>query len=117
MELIDDVVAKLDEAVNTKNLKLVLSFYEEGALLVMEPGYIAKGKAEIRSFFESIFDRDIKVSQVNSNVMETGGIALFTSKWVARGFVPTGEKFFNENIATSVFRKGSDNKWRLVIDK
>lgn len=30
--------------------------------------------------------------------------------------MPNGDQFSNQNIATSVFRKGSDDKWRLVID-
>lgn len=34
----------------------------------------------------------------------------------AEGVSPEGNKFINENIATSVFRKSKDGKWRLIID-
>ena len=59
---------------------------------------------------------DIKAEQITTNVMQTGNIALFTSKWSAKGKTPDGNPFENNNIATSVFRKSADGVWRLVID-
>ena len=44
MNSLDNIVKELDKAVNDKDLEKVLSFYEEDAILVMEPGRIAKGK-------------------------------------------------------------------------
>jgi len=83
MQSLDDVVKELDAALNKKDKEAVLSFYEEDSLLVMEPGRIAKGKSEIANFFDFIFNMDIKAKQIKTNVMQSGDIALFTSKWVA----------------------------------
>lgn len=116
MDDLDDVVKELDRAMNNQEFDAVLDSYEEEAILVMEPGRIARGKSEISDFYKYIFQMDIKASQLTTNMLESGNIALFTSKWVAEGQTQNGEKFSNENIATSVFRKGSDGKWRLVID-
>ncbi len=116
VSILDEVVKELDAAVNSKQLDKVMEYYEDTAILVMEPGRVAKGKSEIRDFFQFIFGMNIKAKQIATNVMETGDIALFTSRWVAEGRMPNGSDFSNENIATSVFRKGSDGKWRLVID-
>ncbi|MCU7853348.1 MAG: hypothetical protein KZQ80_14190 [Candidatus Thiodiazotropha sp. (ex Monitilora ramsayi)] len=60
MDNLDDVVNELDKAVNSKNLDAVLDCYEEEAILVMEPGRVARGKAEISDFFKYIFRMDIK---------------------------------------------------------
>ena len=106
----------IDEAVNSKNIEAVLDFYEDEALLVIQPGRVARGKPELRNFFEAVFDMNIKAKQIATNVMETGDIALFTSKWVAEGRTSDGNEFSNINIATSVFRKSAVGKWRLVID-
>jgi ketosteroid isomerase-like protein len=80
MSTIDNVVKKLDQAVNNKNLEETLNYYEDEALSVMQPGRVAKDKSEIRYFFKYIFEMDISASQITTNVMETGDIALFTSR-------------------------------------
>ena len=116
MQTIDEAVKELDEAVNNKNIEAVLDFYEDEALLVIQPGRIARGKLELRKFFEAVFNMNTKAKQIATNVMETGDIALFISKWVAEGRTPDGNEFSNINIATSVFRKSAVGKWRLVID-
>jgi uncharacterized protein (TIGR02246 family) len=116
MNNLDDVVKELDRAVNNKDLGAVLDCYEEDAILVIEPGRIAHGKSEISDFFNNIFQMEIKAYQITTHTLQVGDIALFTSKWVAEGQALNGEKFTNQNIATSVFRKGADDKWRLVID-
>jgi ketosteroid isomerase-like protein len=85
---IGNVVKKLDQAVNNKNLEETLNYYEDEALLVMQPCRVAKGKSEIRDFFKYIFEIDTTASQITTNVMETGDIALFTSRWIAEGRTP-----------------------------
>jgi uncharacterized protein (TIGR02246 family) len=116
MEILDDLVKRLDDAVNNKRIDDVLDFYEDDALLVMEPGRVAKGKTEIRDFFQFVFTLDVKAKQITTNILEVGDIALFTSKWIAEGRTPDGSSFSSENVATSVFRKSSAGKWRLIID-
>ena len=116
MNSLDNIVKELDKAVNDKDLEKVLSFYEKDSILVMEPGRVAKGKAEIGQFFKYIFNMDIQAEQITTNVMQTGDIVLFTSKWTAKGKTPDGTTFNNNHIATSVFRKNADGVWRLVID-
>ena len=56
---------------------------------MIQPGGIARGKLELRNFFEAVFDMNIKAKQIATNVMETGDIALFISKWVQRVAHPT----------------------------
>ena len=116
MKSLDSVVEDLDAAVNSKDLKAVLSYYEDDAVLVMEPGRIANGIAEIRGFFKVVFDMNITARQLSTHVLQTEDVALFTSKWCAEGTLPNGESFSNENVATSVFRKGENGQWRMIID-
>ncbi|MCU7796168.1 MAG: SgcJ/EcaC family oxidoreductase [Candidatus Thiodiazotropha sp. (ex Myrtea spinifera)] len=116
MNTLNDVVKKLDDAVNNKSIAGVFDFYEDDALLVMEPGRVAKGKEEIRDFFQFIFGLDVKAKQIATNILEVEDIALFTSRWAAEGTLPDGNSFTNENVATSVFRKSQDGRWRLLIN-
>jgi len=116
MESLDNVVEDLDAAVNRKDLETVLSYYEENAVLVMEPGRVARGISEIRGFFKVVFDMNISAKQTSTYVLQAEDIALFTSKWIANGTLPSGESFTNENVATSVFRKSDKGQWRMIID-
>ena len=69
MQPIDEAVKELDEAVNSKNIEAVLDFYDDEALLVIQPGRIARGKLELRNFFEAVFDMNIKAKQIAMQLM------------------------------------------------
>jgi len=109
-------VLDLDDAFTRKDLEAVLSFYEDSAVLVIEPGRLARGKEELRRVFAYLFTLNGKAHQIQTNVIESGDIALFTSRWSFEGIGPNGESFKKESIATSVFRKGQDGTWRMIID-
>jgi uncharacterized protein (TIGR02246 family) len=112
-----EVVELLDQAFNRGDIEAVLDFYEEGAIMVVEPGRLATGKAELRSAFEWILT-NIKgtAKQEKSHVIEAGDIALFTSKWSYSGETADGTPITRESHATTIFRKGKDGRWRIVVD-
>lgn len=112
----DEAVKELDQALARRDIEAVLAFYEDGAAVVMEPGRIARGKEELRKFFTQLFALKGEAHQIKTHVIESGNIALFLSKWRFAGEGPGGQPFSRESVATSVFRKGIDGKWRIVID-
>ncbi|HEX9960887.1 MAG TPA: SgcJ/EcaC family oxidoreductase [Pyrinomonadaceae bacterium] len=113
---IEETVRKLDEAFNRRDIEAVLDFYEEDSVVVLEPNRLARGKAEIRAAFEWVFKLEGEAKQIKTNVIETGDVALFISKWTFSGKAPGGMAFMRESIAVSVFRRQADGKWRCVID-
>lgn len=112
-----ETVELLDEAFNRGDIDAVLDFYEETAVVVAEPGRMAKGKSEIRAVYEWIFAH-IKgtAKQEKTHVIETGDIALFTSKWNFTGTTLDGESVSRESYASVILRKNSNGEWRVVID-
>jgi hypothetical protein len=50
----EHAVELLDQAFNAGDLEKVLSFYEDAAVVVTEPGKTARGVSELRSFFERV---------------------------------------------------------------
>jgi len=112
-----DIVKKLDEAFNRKDIAAVLEFYTDDAIVVVEPGKLASGKTELKKFFEFVFKFDGIAQQDQIKVLEVSDIALFISKWHLTSKSPDGNTLITKNfIATSVFRKDTNGKWRLVID-
>jgi len=112
----EEVVKELDEAFGHADLEAVLAFYEDDAVVVVEPGRLARGKDELTRFFLHVFALKGTATQIETNVLESGDIALFTSRWRFTGTTQDGTPFQKESIATSVFRKGKDGRWRMVID-
>ncbi len=110
------VVKELDHAFNQKNIEAVLSFYEDQATMVVEPGKLAKGKPELRKVFEELFKMGGIAKQDKMKVIEVGDVALFISKWHLDTQATDSNKLATNFYATCVFRKGLDGKCRLIID-
>ena len=107
----------LDAAFNRGDIEAVLDFYEEEATMVFEPGRLATGQAELRSTYEWIFTH-IKgtARQEKTHVIETGDIALFSSRWCFSGALTDGTSVSRESYASVVLRKQADGGWRIVVD-
>jgi uncharacterized protein (TIGR02246 family) len=112
-----ETVAMLDEAFNAGDLEAVLNFYEEDAAIVLEPGRIVTGKPELRRAYLWILS-NIKgtARQEKTHVIETGDIALFTSRWNYTGTTSDGNTLFRESYASVVLRRQADGEWRIVVD-
>jgi ketosteroid isomerase-like protein len=108
-----EAVELLDAAFNEADIETVLEFYEDAAVVVIEPGQVARGSAELRNFFERMVRAGSSVKQLKTYTLEADGIALFLSRWSLYG---ENEKAARTFVATTVFRKQPDGGWRVLID-
>jgi len=106
----------MDEAFNRGDVEAVLDFYEDGAVVVLEPGRVVQGKERLREAFRFVLSLQPVARQIKTHVIEADGIALFTSRWTFTGKLPDGTSFTREAIATTVFRKQPDGAWKCAID-
>lgn len=109
-------VELLDHAFNQGDVETVLSFYEAGAVVVTEPGRLARGTIELRSFFEQIMRSGASAKQLKTHVIEADGVALFLSRWTLQTKSGTSDARSQNLVATTVFRKQPDGNWRILID-
>jgi len=109
------LIERADRAINQEDFDTVVDLYSEDAVLVIEPGRHAVGKAAIRSAMEAIaahFDRSLDVRQAGMVILETGDTALV----LAKTLVSAKDFPVVERKATYVFRKDGDGRWLCVID-
>jgi ketosteroid isomerase-like protein len=105
-------VELLDRAFAQGDLHAVLSFYEDAAVVITEPGKIARGTEELRSFFAWAMQSGSWAEQLRTQVIEADGVALFLSRWILHSKDATAQTF----IATTVFRQQPDGGWKALID-
>ncbi len=109
-------VETVDEAFTRGDLETVLRFYEDGAVVVTEPGKWARGKVELRAFFERVMKAGSAAKQRKTYVIEAEDVALFTSRWTLVNASDNSAGETRTFVATTVLRRQPDGVWKAVID-
>lgn len=112
----EHAVKMVDDAFNRGDLDAVLNFYETTAVVVTEPGKVARGTVELRSFFERVMQSGTSAKQLKTHVIEADGIALFLSRWTFKTATADPDASGHTFIATTVLRKQPDGTWKALID-
>lgn len=112
----EHAVELLDSAFNNNDIEAVVSLYEDEAIVVTEPGITARGRAELRNFFERAMSSGASARQLKTHVLEADGVALFLSRWILEYKESSGEISSREFVATTVFREQPGGGWKALID-
>ena len=112
----EHAVELLDRAFNEGDIDAVLGFYEAAAVVVIEPGKLARGSEELRNFFARVVRSGTSAKQLRTHVIEADGLALFLSRWTLRTGTGNPDAPSQTFVATTVFRKQSDGTWKVLID-
>jgi ketosteroid isomerase-like protein len=112
----EHAVELLDRAFNDRDIDAVMSFYEDEAVVVVEPGRTVRGHAGLRNFFQHAMESGASARQIKTHVLEADGVALFLSRWTLQYKNSNGEASSRELVATTVFRKQPSGEWKALID-
>lgn len=117
--LLRQIIESCDSAISAKDFDALMENYAEEAALVVKPGMIVTGKANIRKAFMAIsdyFQGQLVVEQGEMQVIEGADNALVIMETVLR--FPDGQNGIVETTrrATYVFRQESDGRWLCTID-
>ena len=111
-----DAVNQLTQAINRGDIEAALALYEPDAVLVAQPGQIARGSSELRPALGRFIQLEPTLSSEAQNVVEVGDVALYTSRWTLRGKDPSGKAVAMGGESSDVLRRQRDGRWLIAVD-
>jgi len=109
-------VAELVDAINRGDLDGAVALYEKDALLVPQPGQLARGAAEIRAALGGFVAMKARLESKAEKVVEAGDVALYLGRWSLRGTGPDGKPLAMGGESTDVLRRQADGRWLVALD-
>lgn len=111
----EEVPAVFAERFNSGDASALAQVYEDAAVLVPEPGTPVTGP-DLHAANGRLQKLGVPISVRPRHVYRNGDLALLIVDWVIDGAGQDGRAVHVEGTATDVARRGSDGRWRYVID-
>ena len=112
----NDAVGQLINALNSGNLDAAVSLYEPSAVLVAQPGKVARGTTALRGALSAFIALKPTLVTRREQFIEADGVALYTSDWTLTGTDPTGKRLEMHGRSSDVLRRRSDGSWLIAVD-
>ena len=110
------LIKQADKAITEEDFDTLMNFYADDAVLVVQPGQVARGKAQIKNAFIAIakhFGNALTVSQGDAQVLEGADTALVIMETLLS--IGNAEGPIKRR-ATYVFRKDHSGALLCTID-
>ncbi len=111
-----DAVIQFVNAMNKGDLEAALSLYEPGASLVAQPGVLATGTLALREALAGFVALKPTLTSEAHQVVESGDVALYCSRWSLRGTDPTGNPVQMSDRSSDILRCQPDGNWLIALD-
>jgi uncharacterized protein (TIGR02246 family) len=111
-----ELIRHFMEAVNRGDLDAALSYYEKDAILISQPGKIAKGTNQIRAALGEFIALKPKLASSSSKTIDVGNLVLYCSKWNMACTTPDGKPMELRGASSDVLRQQPDGNWLIAID-
>src|SRR5437773_10918226 len=111
-----DAVGQLVNALNSGNLDAAVSLYEPNAVLVAQPGIVARGTTALRGALSAFIA--LKPTPVTRRVLvfEEVWVGLFTIDWTLTGTDLTGMSLEVLGRSCEVVRGRPGGRWLIAVD-
>ncbi|WP_040203482.1 YybH family protein [Neobacillus jeddahensis] len=113
-----EIIKKCDTAIKQEDFDTLMNYYTDDAVLVVKPGMIARGKAEIKKAFIAIakyFKNSLVPTQGEMIFLEAGDTVLVISQTLL-ATDGTESEYSMDRRATYVFKKNAQGQWLCAID-
>ena len=111
-----ETVNQLVRAINGGDLTTAVKVYEPDAILVVRPGQIARGWAQLHEALAGFVTLRATLTSEKQHVLETGDLALYLGRWSLRGTTPAGGPVVLGGDSADILRRQKDGRWLIAID-
>ena len=111
-----DTVNQLVRAINAGDLATAVGLYEPDGILVVRPGQVARGTAQLREALGGFVALRATLTSEAQHVLESGDLALYFGRWRLRGTDPAGGAVVLGGESADVLRRQADGRWLIAID-
>ncbi|HTJ35689.1 MAG TPA: DUF4440 domain-containing protein [Dactylosporangium sp.] len=111
----EGVIPSLVDRFNSGKVSEMMTLYE-GAVLIADDGRTVTDRTEIAAELERDLSLGLPLEAKARHVFVAGDIAEIVVDWSIDGTGPDGKHVHVEGTASDVARRGSDGRWRYLID-
>ena len=111
-----DTVNQLTDALNRGDLESAIRLYEDDAVLVAQPGQVARGSAALRAALRGFIDLKPTLAAQAQSIIEVVDVALYMGRWTLQGTDPGGRPISMGGESADILRRQSDGRWLIAID-
>lgn len=109
-------VNQLVDAINHADLEGAVALYEKDAVLIAQPGQVARGSAEIKKALAGFIAIKAKLESEAQEIVEAGEIALYVSRWRLDGVDANGRPISMAGESSDILRRQKDGRWLVTLD-
>jgi uncharacterized protein (TIGR02246 family) len=109
-------VARLAAAINRGDLEAALALYEKDAVMVVQPGQLARAAAELKNALAGFIALKPMLRMEAEQVIEAGDLALYQGRWSLRGTDPGGQPVAMSGESSDILRRQKDGRWLIALD-
>ena len=111
-----NTVDQLVEAINRADLEGASALYEKDAVLVAQPGQLARGSGELKNALAGFIAMRATLRSDAHQVIEAGDIALYIARWRLDGTGRDGQAISMAGESSDVLRRQPDGRWLIALD-
>lgn len=111
-----DAINDLVEAINSADLERAVAAYESGAVLIVQPGQLVRGSAQLREALAGFIALGAVLCSEAQQLIEGEGVALYIGRWSLCGTDPAGSPVAMAGESTDVLRRQPDGRWLIALD-
>ena len=109
-------VNQLVDAINHADLEGAVALYEKDAVLIAQPGQVARGSAEIKKALAGFIAMKARLQSEAQEIVEAGEIALYVSRWRLDGVDANGRPISMAGESSDILRRQEDGRWLVTLD-
>ncbi len=109
-------IEKMVNAFHKKDIPIVLTTYEENAIVMFEPQKPVSGKGNLRMAFTQFCGMNPIFTFSGHEIYISGDIATHIAPWTMTGQMPDGTKIEQSGLSIAVLRKQADGNWLMIQD-